>query len=99
MMPRVEFLSDRKGVNLIGKVGANDRAPTISFTIEDKEPADVAELLANEKIGVANGNCYATRLMDALEIPLKHGVVRLSFVHYTSEKEINKVINALDRIF
>ena len=98
MIPLLEFLSDRKGVNLIGKVGANDRAPTISFTIEDKEPADVAELLANEKIGVANGNCYATRLMDALEIPPKNGVVRLSFVHYTSEKEINKVINALDRI-
>ena len=98
MIPLLEFLSDRKGVNLLGKVGANDRAPTISFTIEGKEPADVAELLANEKIGVANGNCYATRLMDALEIPLKNGVVRLSFVHYTSEKEINKVINALDRI-
>ena len=36
--------------------------------------------------------------MDALAIPLDIGVVRLSFVHYTSSQEINKVISALDRI-
>ena len=98
MIPLLEFLSAKKGVNLIGKSDSEARAPTISFTAKNHDPADVARLLGEENIGVANGNCYATRLMDALAIPLDRGVVRLSFVHYTSSQEINKVISALDRM-
>ena len=85
-------------MHLIGKSEHKQRAPTISFTVANQEPADIARLLANENIGIANGSCYATRLMDALDIPRDKGVVRLSFVHYTSSQEIKRVINALDRI-
>ena len=98
MIPVLELLSEKTSVNLIGKSEPTQRAPTISFTVANQEPADIARLLANENIGIANGNCYATRLMDALAIPRDKGVVRLSFVHYTSSQEINRVINALDRI-
>ncbi len=98
MIPLLELLSEKTSVNLIGKSEHKQRAPTISFTVANQEPADIARLLANENIGIANGSCYATRLMDALDIPRDKGVVRLSFVHYTSSQEIKRVINALDRI-
>ncbi|MBT5796613.1 MAG: nitrogen fixation protein NifS, partial [Porticoccaceae bacterium] len=54
--------------------------------------------LAEQRIGIANGNCYAYRLMDALGIPPDQGVVRLSFVHYTSKEEVNRLIEALKTI-
>jgi selenocysteine lyase/cysteine desulfurase len=70
----------------------------VSFTVQGREPAEIAALLARQKIGIANGNCYAYRLMEALGIPAEKGVVRLSFVHYTQKEELNRLINALDRI-
>jgi selenocysteine lyase/cysteine desulfurase len=33
--------------------------------------------------------------MEALGIPPEQGVVRLSFVHYTSKEEVRRLIDAL----
>jgi len=98
LRPLLDFLADRPSVRLIGKTETKHRAPTVSFTVQGREPAEIAALLARQKIGIANGNCYAYRLMEALGIPAEKGVVRLSFVHYTQKEELNRLINALDRI-
>jgi cysteine desulfurase family protein (TIGR01976 family) len=96
--PLLEFLKGRKGINLIGKTVTKNRAPTLSFTVDGADPADIAVKLAQQRIGIANGNCYAYRLMEALGIPPEQGVVRLSFVHYTSAKEVGRLIEALKTI-
>jgi selenocysteine lyase/cysteine desulfurase len=36
--------------------------------------------------------------MGALGIPPDEGVVRLSFVHYTSQEELTRLMEALDQI-
>jgi selenocysteine lyase/cysteine desulfurase len=94
----LDFLSHRKGVRLIGKAITRHRAPTVSFTVDGRDPADIAAQLASQKIGIGNGNCYAYRLMDALGIPAEQGVVRTSFVHYTRKEEVSLLIDALDKI-
>ena len=86
LQPLLDFLVQRKGVHLIGKNLTSHRAPTVSFTVDGRDPDEVAAALASQKIGIANGNCYAYRLMDALGIAPEKGVVRLSFVHYTKKK-------------
>ena len=96
--PLLDFLKHRKGVHIIGKTIAKDRAPTVSFTVDGADPEGIAAKLAEQRIGIANGNCYAYRLMDALGIPPDQGVVRLSFVHYTSKEEVNRLIEALKTI-
>ena len=96
--PLLDFLKHQKSVHIIGKPVAKDRAPTVSFTVDGADPADIAAELAEQRIGIANGNCYAYRLMDALGIPPDQGVVRLSFVHYTSKEEVNRLIEALKTI-
>jgi len=98
LQPLLDFLSGQKDVRLIGKAVTKNRAPTVSFTVRGRYPADIAALLATRKIGVANGNCYAYRLMPALGIPPHQGVVRLSFVHYTQQEEVSRLIDALDEI-
>ena len=96
--PLLDFLKHRKGVHIIGKTVAKDRAPTVSFTVDGADPEGIAAKLAEQRIGIANGDCYAYRLMDALGIPPDQGVVRLSFVHYTSKEEVNRLIEALKTI-
>ena len=85
-------------MNLIGKTTTKNRAPTVSFTVDGRDPAEIAAALAKQKIGIGNGNCYAYRLMEALGIPPEKGVVRLSFVHYTKQEELSRLMEALDRI-
>lgn len=98
LQPLLDFLAHRKSVHLIGKAVTRHRAPTVSFTVEDRDPAEIAAKLAQQNIGIGNGNCYAYRLMGALGIPAEQGVVRTSFVHYTREEEVSRLIGALDGI-
>ena len=98
LQPLLDFLDKRPGVRLIGSNNAEHRAPTVSFTAEGREPADIAARLAEQKIGIGNGNCYAYRLMQALDIPPGRGVARLSFVHYTSKEEVTRLTEALDKL-
>ena len=98
LKPLLAFLSHHRAVHLIGKATTKHRAPTVSFTVDDRDPAEIAAALAEQKIGIGNGNCYAYRLMEALGIPPEKGVVRLSFVHYTKKEEIDRLVDALDGI-
>ena len=98
LKPLLAFLSHHRAVHLIGKATTKHRAPTVSFTVDGRDPAEVAAALAAQKIGIGNGNCYAYRLMEALDIPPEKGVVRLSFVHYTKKEEISRLVEALDGI-
>jgi len=98
LQPLLDFLAQRQGVNLIGKTVTENRAPTVSFTVADRHPEEIAAGLASQKIGIANGNCYAYRLMRALEISPDQGVVRVSFVHYTQKAEMRRLIDALDEL-
>jgi cysteine desulfurase family protein (TIGR01976 family) len=98
LQPLLDFLGQHKGVRLIGKAVTKHRAPTVALTVEGQDPADIAAALASQKIGVGNGNCYAYRIMNALGIPPEQGVLRLSFVHYTQEEELNRLMEALDQI-
>ncbi len=98
MAPLLDFLVQHPDVRLIGKTTTVDRAPTIAFTVKNRLPVELAAQLAAQKIGVGNGNCYAWRLMQALDIRPEQGVVRLSFVHYTGNDELTRLIEALDKI-
>ncbi len=98
LQPLLNFLVQRQNVNLIGKTVTKHRAPTVSFTVEGRDPAEIAAALASQKIGIANGNCYAYHLMEALGIAPEKGVVRLSFVHYTKTEELERLMVALDQV-
>ena len=98
LQPLLNFLRQKSAVRLIGKTTADNRAPTVSFTVKGRAPAEIAARLAAHKIGIGNGNCYAYRLMEALGIPPDEGVVRLSFVHYTEPAELSGLISELEQI-
>ena len=98
LRPLLDFLDQHPSVSLIGKATTKHRAPTVSFTAKGRDPAGIAAALAKQKIGIGDGNCYAYRLMEALNIPPSTGVARLSFVHYTKAEELTSLLEALDQV-
>ncbi len=94
--PLLDYLGNRNDVRLIGPADPKLRAPTIA--LHHAEPGiELARRLTRHGIMASGGNFYAVRLLEALGIdPHNHGVLRLSFVHYTTPEEIQQLITALD---
>ncbi len=95
LQPLLDYLSDRNDVRLLGPKSAQNRAPTVA--IECPKPgADLAKDLVAHGIMAGGGDFYAVRALEAMGIKPEHGVLRLSFTHYTSEQELQQLISALD---
>ena len=93
----LSFLRSRNDLRILGPVTAEHRAATIA--IQPNKPAmEIAEALVDHKIMAGAGDFYAVRLLEALNVATDPGALRLSFVHYTSEAEIDQLIAALDQV-
>jgi cysteine desulfurase family protein (TIGR01976 family) len=88
-LPRVSTYGVRDPENITRRV------PTICFNIRGVKPATVTSELADRAIGVRDGNMYSPRLLKRLGVSSENGVVRASLVHYNTEEEIDRFIEAL----
>ncbi|WP_155889324.1 aminotransferase class V-fold PLP-dependent enzyme [Cucumibacter marinus] len=95
MAPLLNYLTDRNDIRLVGPAEPESRAPTISV-IADRPGGEIAKGLAQHGIMASGGHFYAVRLMEAMGIDPDHGVLRLSFLHYTEPEEIERLIAALE---
>ncbi|HTN60755.1 MAG TPA: aminotransferase class V-fold PLP-dependent enzyme [Devosia sp.] len=93
--PLLAYLRGKNSVRLIGPDDPALRAPTIAIAL-DEPGSVVATRLARHGIMAGGGHFYAYRLLQAVGIDPNHGVLRLSFVHYTTPEEIQQLIAALD---
>ncbi len=98
LQPLLDFLTGHTNVRLIGRESAESRAPTVAFTAEGHAPTELASQLSALKLGVGVGHFYAYHLIKALGIDTQEGVLRTSFVHYTSPDEVGRLITALDQL-
>ena len=98
LQPLLDYLSAHPKVRLIGKTAASTRAPTVSFTVRGHRSTELAARLSEHNLGVGVGHFYAYRLVKALGIDTDDGALRASFVHYTSQAEVNRLITALDQL-
>ena len=97
LQPVLDAVSERNSVRLIGPSDATQRAPTVAIDIG--RPAEpVAKALAAHKIMAGGGDFYAGRVLDAVGVKPENGVLRLSFVHYTTQAEIDQLLTALDDV-
>ena len=92
----LDYLGSRNDLRLIGPQGSEHKVATIAVQTR-RSAVDVAGDLAAKKIMAGAGDFYAVRLLEALKVPLSPGVLRLSFVHYTKQSEIDQLIKALDQ--
>ncbi len=95
--PLLDYLAGRNDLRLIGPRHAEGRAPTVAVMLD--RPADpVAEALAPHGINTEGGHFYAVRPLTAMGVDTERGVLRMSFVHYTTADEVDRLIAALDRV-
>lgn len=97
LQPLLDYLGGRNDVRMLGPRQAVARAPTVAV-LHDRPGEALAEDLARHGIDAGGGDFYAVRALEALGIDPAHGVLRLSFVHYTSAEEVDRLIGALDRV-
>jgi len=95
MVPLMDFLRSRNSLRVIGPTDPALRAPTIAIATTGLA-IESAERLSRKKIMASGGHFYAYRLLEALGINPGHGVLRVSFTHYTSPEEVQRLIEALD---
>lgn len=95
--PLLDALKDRNTVRLLGPTDAAHRAPTVAVWT-DRPGRALGEALAPHGIMADGGDFYAVRPLQAMGIDPDHGVLRMSFTHYTSEDDIARLITALDTV-
>jgi cysteine desulfurase family protein (TIGR01976 family) len=82
-------------VRLYGIRTPEGRTPTFCFNVDGRAPREVAELLAEREIYVWDGDYYALEPMRALGLADSGGAVRAGFLHYTTEDEVDRLLEAL----
>jgi cysteine desulfurase family protein (TIGR01976 family) len=83
------------GVDLYGIRTPEGRTPTFCFNVAGRGPREVAELLGEQDLYVWDGNYYALEPMRALGLDDTGGAVRAGFLHYTTEEEVDRLLEAL----
>ncbi|KZO90105.1 PLP-dependent transferase [Calocera viscosa TUFC12733] len=103
-------VSYKKGVRIVGYEGSDSlkRAPTISFIVVGEDGLSkkiqskevVAAFDKKGNMGIRWGHFYAFRLCSALmgESSAADGVVRVSFVHYNTVEEVDRLIAVFEEV-
>ncbi len=98
------FLAGAAGVpgltlhGLADPTRAGERTPTFAVNLAGWTPRGLAEALAAEGIYAWDGDFYATTLVESLGLAATGGVVRLGFAHYTTEGEVDRLLETLGRL-
>src|SRR5260370_509265 len=92
-----EELSRINGVRLYGPPPDVERTPTISFIVKDVTSTDVARRLAELGLFASHGDFYAQTVIERLGLA-PEGLVRVGCACYTSDEEIERLIEAVREI-
>ena len=95
--PLLDYLGNRNDLRLLGPAEAGRRAPTVAVEL-NRAAEPVSEELGRHGIACWAGDFYAVRPLNALGIDLEKGVLRMSATHYTSAEDVQRLIEALDRV-
>lgn len=100
LQPVLRWLDDQPDVRVIGPTEATagmHRCPTVAFTSRTMSSAAISAALTKGGVMANNGNFYAQRLLEATGVDSSDGVVRVSWVHYTSQADIDLLLAAIEQ--
>ena len=76
----------------------DERVPTVSFTVEGKDPEKIADALGKLGFYVWNGHNYALAIVERMGLLEAGGMVRVGPVHYNTLAELEKFGEALEKV-
>jgi selenocysteine lyase/cysteine desulfurase len=68
----------------------DERVPTVSFRLDGKDPAQLAEAIGKQGVYVWNGHNYALAIVERMGLLEAGGMVRIGPVHYNTLDEIQR---------
>jgi cysteine desulfurase family protein (TIGR01976 family) len=77
---------------------AAERVPTVAISLDGMAPRAAAERLAQEGIYAWDGDFYATGLIERIGKAETGGVLRLGLVHYNTAGEVDRTLEAIERL-
>jgi cysteine desulfurase family protein (TIGR01976 family) len=80
---------------LYGLPAVDGRVPTFAFTVDGRSPRSVAEHLGERDIASWNGDYFAVEIMRRLGLG-EEGAVRVGFIHYNTQDEVDRLLDALN---
>ena len=89
------------GTRIYGVTDTNrldERVPTVSFRLEGKDPAEIAEAIGNQGVYVWNGHNYALAIVERMGLLEAGGMIRVGPVHYNTLDEIDKFGEVLKQV-
>jgi cysteine desulfurase family protein (TIGR01976 family) len=89
------------GTRIYGVTDQNrldERVPTISFRLGDKDPAKLADAMGKQGIYVWNGHNYALAIVERMGLLEAGGMVRVGPVHYNTLDEIARFGEVLEQV-
>ncbi len=92
----LQFLRSRNDVQIVGPEHLEGRFPIVSIIPKEKNIKKVYADLVKHKLMLGIGDFYAVRPLMDMGIPRQPGVLRISFVHYTSEEELDQLLAGLE---
>ena len=97
LLERLWFgLREIGGVTLYGPDPTQPRTPTIAFTLQGQPADTVARRLAELGLFVSSGDFYASTVVERLGVT--DGLVRVGCACYTSDDEVERLIQGVRKI-
>lgn len=96
----MQYLNSRHDLVVIGEASGdkNKRVPTIAFYHKTMKSSDFVVQVDPHRIGIRFGDFYAKKIVEALGLIEKDGVIRVSLVHYNTMEEVEALIAAMEGI-
>jgi len=85
------------GVRLFGPKPTEPRTPTVSFVVDGVASSEVARRLAAKGLFLSHGDFYAATVVERLELG-EEGLVRAGCACYTTNDEIERLVEAVNEI-
>ena len=76
----------------------DERVPTVSFTMEGRDPEQLAKAIGDENIYVWNGHNYALAIVERMGLLEAGGMVRVGPVHYNTLDELERFGEVLEKV-
>ena len=75
---------------------AGQRVPTIAVSRDGEQSTDVAKYLAEKGIDIWSRSVYSISLSERLGLENTGGFIRVGFIHYNTNDEVDTLLKALD---
>lgn len=94
----IDGLQSINGVQLYGGIKAEEKAPIVSFNIGHHDSTFVSYELSKQAKVIARAGLHCAPHAHQTLGTIVQGVIRFSPSHFTTDDEINKALEAVERI-